>query len=38
MDIIFLFFEYMVNIIYIFEYIDYMCYVFSISFVKKGLS
>ena len=34
----FLFFEYMVNIIYIFEYIEYICYIFSISFVKKGLS
>lgn len=35
MDIIFLFFEYIANIIYIFEYIEYICYIFSISFVKK---
>lgn len=36
MDIIFLFFEYITNIICIFEYIEYICYIFSISFVKKG--
>jgi len=38
MDIIFLFFKYMENIINIFEHIKYICYIFSISFVKKGLS
>lgn len=33
----FLFLKYMVNIIYIFEYMEYICYIFSISFVEKGL-
>ena len=34
MDIIFIF-KYMENIINIFEHIEYICYIFSISFVKK---
>ena len=35
MDIIFLFSVYIENIIHIFEYIEYICYIFSISFIKK---